>query len=220
MDNHYDELEELMQRPPGEMAAGFAPPRRASDDPDRDGRHLGLDVASWQAADFMQTKGAGWRIVHRKRAKDAGMVTDGVNQHTVLHPDEYVDAELLTALLEDELGCSTAEVHEVYGRPGGGRCPARLLPLRDRLDAVLVGIAERGGNLALLARQLGVPEQNLQRAARRGLTDARLHDLRRDDCAAPMPSRNGRGTSPASPPTSPSGSRLTTAPAHRDDEYT
>jgi hypothetical protein len=200
MDYTHDELAELMEDPPGSMAAGFAPPRRASNDPDREGQYVPMDVASWQAADFMQTKGAGWTIVHRKKAKAAGMTTDGVNQHALLHPDEYVDEEALQKRIQDALGVTYEQLRAVYGRKGGGPCPRSLRPTRDRLDDALAGIAAKGGNLALLARHVGVPPLQLQRAARRGLTDACLHDQGRDGCAASMPSRDGRGSTPASPP--------------------
>jgi hypothetical protein len=91
----------------------------------------------------------------------------GLHAHRgILYPGEYVDEELLASLVEDELGCSIADARAVYGRQGGGPCPRRLRPLRDRLDGVMAGIASSGGNLAELARRLGVPEQNLQRAAR------------------------------------------------------
>jgi hypothetical protein len=102
------------------------------------------------------------------KAGGGGLVSDAVNQHTVLRGDQYVDEELLAALIEHELGCTIAEARAVYGRRGGGRCPGGLRPLRDRLDGVMAAIALSGGNLAELARRLGVPEQNLQRAARRG----------------------------------------------------
>jgi len=82
----------------------------------------------------------------------------------VLHRDEYVDPTTLAQLLEEEMGCTLADAKAIYGRQGGGPLPARLRALRDRLDVLLAG----ADNLALLARTLGVPERNLQRAAKRG----------------------------------------------------
>jgi hypothetical protein len=95
----------------------------------------------------------------------------GLTSHRgALHPDEWkwLDCAEVVRQAEQRLGCTFGEAREVYGRTGGGPLPRRLLPLRDRLDVVMGGIAHRGGNLAELARGLGVPERNLQRAAERG----------------------------------------------------
>jgi hypothetical protein len=86
----------------------------------------------------------------------------------VLHPDEYVDVKQLARQLEVRLDCTLEEFVGVYGRAGGGPLPKALRPLRARLDEALAIYAERGGSMATLGLCTGVPERNLQRAAKRG----------------------------------------------------
>jgi hypothetical protein len=107
-----------------------------------------LDVASWRALDFMRTKGAGWTIVHIKKAGRAGMTTDGVNRYTVVHPDEYLDEEALQGRIEVALSSTYEQIRAVYGPEGGGPCPRSLRPTRDHLDVEIARLAGRGGNLA------------------------------------------------------------------------
>lgn len=128
--------------------------RRASDNPEAEGRHLPLGADDWQAAEFMRA--GGWTVVDTSRgsggatagARDAGMTA----HRGVLHPEEYVDPDTLRALVERELGFSYEQVRSVYRQ---GRLSADQRELRGQIDARLLALSRAGGNLALLGRALG-----------------------------------------------------------------
>jgi hypothetical protein len=141
------ELAQLMEEPAGGPNNG----RRASDNPNAEGRHLPLGVSEWQARDMLQAKG--WGVIH---AKDGAR--EGIHAHRgVLHEDEYVDTEALRPALEAELGFTVDEVRSVYARKAkGGPLPHSLRELRGRIDARVLALSRSGGNLLLLARVLGL----------------------------------------------------------------
>ena len=115
----------------------------------------------------------GWLAVHVKKPEAAGMTT----HEGVLHPDEYVDASKLQALVEPLLGFTYDEVRSVLVQ---GRKSAEQLALRDRIDARLLEVYEAGGNMVELGRALGLKIQTdmhcdsikgaLRRARRNGGT--------------------------------------------------
>ena len=106
------------------------------------------------------------RGVSLVRVKDAAL--HGMTAHRgVLHPDEWLDEAEVVRQVEARMGYTLDEAREVYGRRGGGPLPKLLKERRGRLDGVM-GKMARDGQVALLARVLGVPERNLQRAAERG----------------------------------------------------
>lgn len=82
-------------------------------------------------------------------------VRDGVvaTHRGVLHPDEYVDANVLTSLVEDAFGFSLDQVSAVYRQ---GRKSPEQLALRDRIDARILAVREAGGNMVELAKALGL----------------------------------------------------------------
>lgn len=149
-----------------EPAGGGGHGRRLSDKPEVEGRHLPLAVAGWQGAEFMRA--SGWLVVHTEtahHASAAGARSHAANQHTVLHPDEYVDDDLVVALVEDELGFTVEQIHSVYCT--GGRIPSARIALRDAIDARLLDVLRAGGNLAELGRRLGLEHKAVERAVAR-----------------------------------------------------
>jgi hypothetical protein len=108
------------------------------------------------ARDFLRTT-AGWHVVGRSHGGT-------VAHRGVLHPDEYVDAARVTAMVEAELGFTVADLGAVYVQ---GRKSAAQRKLRARIDARLLVLARSGGNLSLLGRITGVHPQTLQRALAR-----------------------------------------------------
>lgn len=147
-----DELAQLMQEPAGGDNHG----RRASTNPEVEGRHLPLDADEWQASEFM--RGNGWNVVETSRgsggstfgARDAGMSA----HRGVVHSDEYVDTEALRPMVEFELGFTYEQVRSVYRQ---GLLSAEQRELRGCIDARLLSLSRAGTNLALLGRLLGFP---------------------------------------------------------------
>lgn len=155
------ELGQLIEEPPGGANHG----RRLADNPNVEGRHLRLEVSRWKAAEFMRAKGWGALRERAQRPSVSGMGSHLVNQHTVLHPDDYVDEELLAALVEDELGFSAEQLHSVYST--GGRIPSDRRGLRDRIDARLLALSRGGANMDLFGRVTGLNGSTVDRALAR-----------------------------------------------------
>ena len=92
----------------------------------------------------------GWSFfdsVHH--ASDFGMTTHS----GVLHPDEYVDEEVLEKMVEERLGFTLDSVRSVYRQ---GRKSADQVELRARIDGRLLEFVEDGGSRNALARVLGL----------------------------------------------------------------
>lgn len=101
-----------------------------------------------EGSDFMSA--GGWSVVDIRWGDGEN---GGLTSHRgVLHPDEYVDAELLAGMAADHMGFTVDEIRTVY-RPGRPR--ADVLDLRSRIDARILEVSEAGGNLNELARALG-----------------------------------------------------------------
>ncbi len=95
----------------------------------------------------------------------------------MIHPDEWVDREVLRAAVEAELGFTYAQIREVYRQ---GRKSAAQIELRDQIDARLLAISESGGNMAALATCLGFRRKNngTFRTIENALTRARAQESR------------------------------------------
>lgn len=138
------ELAHLMEEVPGGPNSG----RRASSNPEVEGRHLPLGTDEAQAADFLRE--GGWGIItgaggERQRA--------GMTAHRgVTSSDEYVDADALRPLVEAALGFTYDEVRSVYRQ---GRLSNEQRELRGSIDARLLALSRSGGNLTELGRALG-----------------------------------------------------------------
>jgi hypothetical protein len=138
---------------------------KASTEPDKGGRQIPLDVETMLSADLMRSEGFG--VVETSRgsgatgstygAKDAGMTA----HRGILHPDEYVDPDVLTDAVEAALGYSYEDVSSAYKN---GRPTAEQRQLRDRIDSRVLALSRSGGNMALLARTLEVSEKTIDRA--------------------------------------------------------
>jgi hypothetical protein len=154
------ELAQLMEETPGGPNYG----RRASTNPEVEGAHVPLAADDHQAAEFLRE--GGWTFGTYKDGARAGVSSHGVNQHTVLHPEEHVDTDALLAAVEAEFGFTKHDVHAVYKT--GGRIPDQLRQLRGRIDARLLALSRSGANMALLGRLLGVEyDPTVKRALRR-----------------------------------------------------
>ncbi len=92
---------------------------------------------------------AGWHVVSIKGGDEEGGIT---SHRGVLHPDEYVDHDVLRAAVEAELGFTHDEVHSVYRQ---GRLSKEQGELRARIDARLLALSRAGANTTLLGRLLG-----------------------------------------------------------------
>jgi hypothetical protein len=118
---------------------------------------------SAEARDYMATTRGGWRVVS-PRAR-TGNERCGMTAHRgVLHPHEYVNTAELVAAVEKRLGFTLDELRAVYRQ---GRKSAAQLELRARIDARLLELRERGGNMELLARVIGVDRKVVGRAMTR-----------------------------------------------------
>lgn len=148
-----------------EPAGGANQGHHVSDNPALEGRHVSLATEAWQREEFMRSNG--WTLVHNieRRAAETGARSHAVNQHTVLHPDEYVDEEIVACLVEDELGFTVEQLHSVYCT--GGRIPSDRQVLRDALDARLLELSRGGANMDLFGRIAGLNGSTVDRALAR-----------------------------------------------------
>lgn len=117
-----------------------------------------------EARDFLATARDGWRVVHTTSGDRGGMTA----HRGVLHPNEYVDVPRLRELVAHRLGFTVDELHAVYRQ---GRMSAASLELRAHVDARLLELRERGGNMEALARATGVGRKVIDDA----LARARSH---------------------------------------------
>lgn len=114
-------------------------------DPSVTRRSAGMDP---EDADFLLA--GGWSVVDIRWGDEEN---GGLTAHRgVLHPDDYVDRDLLAALVFDRLGFTPDEVESVY-RVGGMTGDQKAL--RSRIDARLLEVSEAGGNMLELAKALG-----------------------------------------------------------------
>lgn len=104
----------------------------------------------------------GWHTVEPGNPERSGGL---VAHRGVLHPDEYVDVNVLRAAVEDALGYSYADVSAVYAR--GGRLSPEQRQLRDRIDSRLLALSRSGGTMKVLADALDLNEKTIDRALAR-----------------------------------------------------
>jgi hypothetical protein len=135
---------ELMEEPAGGQNHG----RVTTIAPEELGRQLPLGVDEAQAHEFV--KSGGWSIVdplHDGRASGA------VAHRGAIHPDEYVDDDVVRAAVESRLGFTTDEVRSVFRQ---GRLTPEQGELRARIDARLLALSRAGANMVEVGRALGL----------------------------------------------------------------
>lgn len=103
----------------------------------------------------------GWSVAD---AAHEGRACGLVAHRGVLHPDEYVNHELLIVMLEKRLGFTLEELQTVRA---GGRPDAAAVALRRRVLGRLTELAAGGANQDLLARVLGIDPDNFSALLRR-----------------------------------------------------
>lgn len=102
----------------------------------------------------------GWSAVEIGSAFDGGITA----HRGVLHPDEYVDPELLRTMIEQHLGFTYEEISSVYRQ---GRLSPDQRELRATIDAQMLALSRAGGNLTALADDLGIPLRTIHNAIAR-----------------------------------------------------
>lgn len=90
----------------------------------------------------------------------AGMVA----HRGVLHPDEYVDADVLRDAACEAVGFTYAEITSVYRQ--GLKTP-ETRQLRERIDSRMLALRRSGGNMTQLADALGLAQSAVDRALKR-----------------------------------------------------
>lgn len=106
----------------------------------------------------------GWGIA----TLDGGGRDGGLTAHRgVVHPDEYVDADILRDAACEALGFTYEEITSVYRQ---GPLAPEQRQLREKIDARLLALSHAGGNLTQLAAALGL---NRTGVIDRALTRAR-----------------------------------------------
>lgn len=90
----------------------------------------------------------------------AGMVA----HRGVLHPDEYVDSDVLLDAACEAVGFTYAEITAVYRQ--GLKTP-ELRQLRERIDSRMLALRRSGGNMTQLADALGIAQSAVDRALKR-----------------------------------------------------
>jgi hypothetical protein len=133
-----DDYQALMEEPPGGYNYGR-----------KDGEDLSVEAA--QYTELAQAGGYG--VVHADKGKDfnAGMVA---HRGDVAKTD-YLDPAKLKVLVEEGMGFTLDEIQLAYS--GRGRPTPERLELRARIDARLLNLQRKGGNMLALARVLGWP---------------------------------------------------------------
>lgn len=152
-----DKLDAVMQEPPGGFNNGRA--SRSS------GRFVtNLSTEEMKTSEHLGDENAGWDLSSMEGG--AQQSRGGITSHRgVLHPDEFVHAEALEALLEENLGVSLDEFDEAYR--SRGRPSPEALATRVKVDRVFLEVVEDGGNVEELARILGIARARIYDAAER-----------------------------------------------------
>jgi hypothetical protein len=157
------ELAELMQEPAGGTNHG----RLSTTSPEHGGASAPLDSVSAQAAEFLRS--GGWSLVTSgPGARGVGgewQRRGGTTHRGVLRADEYVDPDLVQALIADEFGFDLEQINSVYST--GGRIPSSRIALRDAIDARLLELANGGANMDLFGRHLRLNGSTVDRALAR-----------------------------------------------------
>lgn len=95
-----------------------------------------------------------------------GSESAGMTAHRgVLHPDEYVDKDVLRAEAEELLGFTYADVSAAYAR--GGRLTAETRQLREQIDVRLLALSRSGAAMETMAGVLGIARATLYKALAR-----------------------------------------------------
>ena len=113
---------------------------------------------------------SGFGIVDTSRGEGKGdtygAADMGMTAHRgVLQADEHVDADVLQAAVEAELGYTYAEVSAVY--KVGGRLTATQREQRTYIDARLLALSSSGANITLVADAIGLSRATVNRALER-----------------------------------------------------
>lgn len=95
-----------------------------------------------------------------READDLGMTS----HRGALHPDEYVDSDVLRATIEDALGFTYEDVSSVYRQ---GPLAPEQRQLRDCIDSRLLALLRSGGNMTVLADVLTLSGSVVDRALAR-----------------------------------------------------
>lgn len=95
-----------------------------------------------------------------REAADTGMTA----HRGILHPDEYVDQDVLRGVAAESLGYSYADISAAYK---AGRPTDEQRQHRDRIDARLLALSRDGGSMKALAAVLDLSEKTIDRALQR-----------------------------------------------------
>jgi hypothetical protein len=146
------EYQALMEEPPSGYNHGRGALGGSSEG---DEQWQALDVETHQTQEFMRDGGfsvADTSYGHGSGAaygyRDAGMTSSRSSKNDELH----VDTDKLLELVESNLGFTLAQIAEAYstGRPNADR-----LAIRSQIDARLLELSDKGGNMTALARVFG-----------------------------------------------------------------
>jgi hypothetical protein len=99
----------------------------------------------------------GFAVIDRT---DGGMVA----HRGTLHPDEFVDEDVLRAAAEEALGFTYEDVSSAYAK---GRPSAEQRQLREKIDSRLLALSRGGGNMDKLADAIGLGPATVDRALSR-----------------------------------------------------
>lgn len=101
----------------------------------------------------------GWSVVHvRDNSEDNGGVT---THRGVLHPDEYVDEDLLRRMVEEEFGYTHEQIESVYSVK---KLKTDQRQLRDAIDARMLALRRSGANMFQFAEAIGLNQRTMNRA--------------------------------------------------------
>ncbi len=155
-DEDYDETLALMEEPPGGHNSGHKRVSYTTDVYDAErvsptGTHrVSLDTNP------LQDLHGGWGVKHPGHGG-----TRGNPGGAVVHPDEYVDTDLLRAMALDEFGYTAEQVAAVYHTK---KIKSDLTQLRADMDARILGLRRAGANMYQFADAVGINQRTMNRA--------------------------------------------------------
>lgn len=144
----FDDIEALMQEPSGGFNHGSL-------------NGVSLDTNQAQTDDYL--RGKGWSVVFPYKDGLKGNPGGGT-----LHPDEYVDTDLLRARALEEFGYTADQIAAVYSRPGGA-IKHELSQLRAEMDARMLALRDSGANMFQFAEAIGLNQRTMNRAVDRAV---------------------------------------------------
>lgn len=161
--NDMQDIRAIMEEPPG--GGNFGRRRRVMDD----GTDASTGTVRWEPLDINDMVGrdaiftGGFSITVPGHGGTKG--NPGGN---TIHPDEYVDEDVLHDMAMKELGFSDEDLALCYVR-GTGKKPPEVVALREAMDARFLQLYREGTHIGHLSEAIGLSRSSIERAIKRAI---------------------------------------------------